>query len=235
MVLGYSGISWTICKQSAPRSRQITTPTTHHSILLFLIPNQQCESTEGQRTHTHQFNDPLSGTTRVSQYQQGKTNLILLKQDTVSGSGISWAVCKSAPRSRQITTPAPHQSVYYRSDALPAAQPTARKHWRQSKALKDKEVNTLSYGDKFNSHRCWKQMKKGWGHKEHVARAYNGGMGQEPSVRSRGEPPVGARKQRSSSERPTDIGSDAYGNIYSRNLTLCCVTIICWLYWPATP
>ena len=26
-----SGISWTICKQSAPRSRQITTPTPHHS------------------------------------------------------------------------------------------------------------------------------------------------------------------------------------------------------------
>jgi len=34
-----------------------------------------------------------------------KTIWILLKQDTVSGSGISWAICKSAPRSRQITTP----------------------------------------------------------------------------------------------------------------------------------
>jgi len=31
-VLGRSGISWTICKQSAHRSRQITTPTRHHSI-----------------------------------------------------------------------------------------------------------------------------------------------------------------------------------------------------------
>ena len=30
----------------------------------------------------------------------------------MSGSGISWAVCKSAPRSRQITTPAPHRSVF---------------------------------------------------------------------------------------------------------------------------
>jgi len=30
-VLGCSGISWTICKQSAPHSRQITTPTTHQS------------------------------------------------------------------------------------------------------------------------------------------------------------------------------------------------------------
>ena len=48
----------------------------------------------------------------------------------MSGSGISWAICKSAPSSRQITTPAPHHSVFYRPDALPAAQPTASKHWR---------------------------------------------------------------------------------------------------------
>ena len=53
---------------------------------------------------------------------------ILLKQETVSGSGISWAICKSTPCSRQITTPAPHHSVFYRPDALPAAQPTASKH-----------------------------------------------------------------------------------------------------------
>jgi len=53
---------------------------------------------------------------------------ILLKQETVSGSGISWAICKSVPRSRQITTPAPHHLVFYRPDALPAAQPTASKH-----------------------------------------------------------------------------------------------------------
>jgi len=43
-------------------------------------------------THTHTFNGPLSGTTQVSQYQKGKTNLVLLKQETVSGSGISWAI-----------------------------------------------------------------------------------------------------------------------------------------------
>ena len=67
-------------------------------------------------THTHPFNGPLSGTTRVSRYQKGKPMWILLKQETVSGSGISWAICKSAPRSRQITTPAPHHSVFYRPD-----------------------------------------------------------------------------------------------------------------------
>ena len=35
----------------------------------------------------------------------------LLEQETVSGSGISWAICKSASHSRQITTPAPHHST----------------------------------------------------------------------------------------------------------------------------
>jgi len=39
----------------------------------------------------------VSGTNRVSWYQKGKTNLDLLEQEIVSGSGISWAICKSAP------------------------------------------------------------------------------------------------------------------------------------------
>jgi len=36
-VLGSNGISWTIYKQSALRSRQITTSTPHHSI--FTLPD----------------------------------------------------------------------------------------------------------------------------------------------------------------------------------------------------
>ena len=48
-------------------------------------------------------------------------------------SDISWTICKqSAPHSRHITTPAPHHSVFYRPDALPATQPAASEHWRQS-------------------------------------------------------------------------------------------------------
>ena len=51
-----SGISWTTCKQSAPRSRQITTLTPHHSIftgrMLFLTPSQQRHSTEGKGGRT---------------------------------------------------------------------------------------------------------------------------------------------------------------------------------------
>ena len=35
-----------------------------------------------------------------------------MKQETVSGSGISWAICKSAPRPRQISTPASNHSFF---------------------------------------------------------------------------------------------------------------------------
>jgi len=38
----------------------------------------------------------LSGTTRLSQYQKGKTNLYFLEQETVSGSGASWAICNAS-------------------------------------------------------------------------------------------------------------------------------------------
>jgi len=50
-VLECRGISMTIGKQSAPRSGQVITPTPQHTIftgrMLFLMPSQQCQSTEG--------------------------------------------------------------------------------------------------------------------------------------------------------------------------------------------
>jgi len=49
-----SGISWVMCKQSAPRSRQLTIPAPYHSLfagwMLFLMPNQRCQSTESTST-----------------------------------------------------------------------------------------------------------------------------------------------------------------------------------------
>ena len=48
---------------------------------------------------------------------------ISLKQETVSGSGISWAICKYAPRSRQITMPATHHSVFLQA-VCPSCRPT---------------------------------------------------------------------------------------------------------------
>jgi len=64
----------------------------------------------------------------VIQDQKGKTNLDLLKQETVSGSGISWLIRKSEPHPRQVTMPALQHLILYRLHALPAAQPTASKH-----------------------------------------------------------------------------------------------------------
>jgi len=69
-------------------------------------------SLNNTHTHTQPLNGPFSGTTQVSRYQKGKPIWILLKQETVSDSGISWAICKSAPSSRQTTAPAPHHSVF---------------------------------------------------------------------------------------------------------------------------
>jgi len=105
---------------------------------LLMLPSPKAEysyvqcASQNIPTYIHPFNGPLSGSTQVSQYQKGKTIWILLKQEAVSGNGISWAICKSAPCSRQITKPAPHHLVFYRPDALPVTQPTPSKHWRHS-------------------------------------------------------------------------------------------------------
>ena len=97
--------------------------------ILYTLLGSQSDCTGSHCTpHTRPFNGPFSRTIRVSRYQKDKPIWILLKQETASSSGISWVICKSAPRSRQITTPASHQSVFYRLDALPAAKPTASKH-----------------------------------------------------------------------------------------------------------
>jgi len=75
--------------------------------------------------HTHIHLTALCpGLPRWAGTRKVKPIWILLKQETVSDTGISWAICKSAPRSRQIIMPAPHHSVFYRPDALPATQPT---------------------------------------------------------------------------------------------------------------
>jgi len=137
-------------------------------------------------THTHPFNGPFSGTTRVSWYQKGKINLDFTeardsewqwyqlgcvqvctslqadnhtstpplsfitgktsldlneaRDDGVWGcsctsgttckrSCTSGTTCKqTASCSRQIITSITHHSIFYRSDALPAIQPTASKH-----------------------------------------------------------------------------------------------------------
>ena len=81
--------------------------------------------------HIHPFNGPFSGTTRVSWYQKGKPNL-----DFTGARDSEWQwhqlghvqVRISLQTDNHASTP--QLKFFYRPDALPAAKPTASKHWR---------------------------------------------------------------------------------------------------------
>jgi len=81
--------------------------------------------------NTHPFNGPLSGTTQVSQYLKGKTNL-----DFTEARDSEWPwhqlghmqVCTLLQTDNHSSTP---PLSFYMPDALPATQLTASKHWRQ--------------------------------------------------------------------------------------------------------
>ena len=87
---------------------------------------------------THPFNGPFSGTTQVSRYQKGKTNL-----DFTEARDSEWQwhqlghmqVCASLQTDNHTTT-----QFFYRPDALPAAQ-----QQRQSTEgiCKDKQIQKL--------------------------------------------------------------------------------------------
>ena len=67
----------------------------------------------------------------MSRYQKGKTNL---DSTEARDSGISWAimqVCTSLQTDNHASTPRSQPLSFYWPDALPAAQPTASKHWKQ--------------------------------------------------------------------------------------------------------
>jgi len=84
----------------------------------------------------HSFNGLFSTTTWVSRHQKSRT--IMVKPICFYWSKRQWvAVASAGPYANlhlafwQITMPTLHHSVFYRPDTLPAAQPTASKHWRQ--------------------------------------------------------------------------------------------------------
>jgi len=55
-------------------------------------------------THTHPLNGLCPGLPEWAGNRKVKPLWILLKQETVSGSGISWAICKSASRKYYMNT-----------------------------------------------------------------------------------------------------------------------------------
>jgi len=91
------------------------------------IKNDPHYSHTHTHTHAHSFYGPLDFVQDYPGEPVPEPIWILLKQETVSCSGISWTICKSAPCPRKIM-PAPHHSVFCRPDTLPAAHPAASKH-----------------------------------------------------------------------------------------------------------
>jgi len=62
--------------------------------------------------HARAFNGPFFGTTQISWYQKGKTNLDFSEAGDSEWQWHHLAICKSVPCSKHITTPAPHHSVF---------------------------------------------------------------------------------------------------------------------------
>jgi len=58
-------------------------------------------------------------TTWVSWHQKGKPFWILLKQEIMGGSGLSWTICKSfAPHPTHIPTPVPHHQYLFNNGCI---------------------------------------------------------------------------------------------------------------------
>jgi len=117
-------------------------------------------------THTHtRLMALFPGLPRWAGTRKVKPIWILMNQETVSGSGISWAICKSAPRSRQITTPAPHYSVFLQS-RCPSCRPThsvkALKAWcmgqQQYNSREEKKDNGIVFMNFYQFFKTWKSL-----------------------------------------------------------------------------
>ena len=103
----------------------------------------------------------MPGTTRVSRYQKGKTrkaitNLDLLEQEIVSGSGICWAICKSAHHPKQ---PRQHPTTQFFTGRMPFLPPNqqhqcteGKKTWREI-VEKDCQARKLNREDAVDRNR----------------------------------------------------------------------------------
>ena len=99
--------------------------------------------------HTHPFNGPFPGLPRWAGTRKVKPIWILLKQETVSDSGISWAICTSAPCSKQITMPAPHHHSVF-TGRMPFLPPNQQRQSTEGNKLDNKKRMR-------GSDRCWKR------------------------------------------------------------------------------
>jgi len=124
----------------------------HGSLLDGLAMYLSCDTkkfhdNESTHTHTHTHTDRQTdtrltalfpGLPRSAGTRKVKPIWILLKQERVSGSGISWAICKSAPRSRQIAMQ--HSTTQFFAGRMPFLPPNQQ---RQSTEGKNESTHIL--------------------------------------------------------------------------------------------
>jgi len=72
----------------------------------------------------------------VGPYQKGKTNLDFTEARDSEWQWHQLGICKAAPRSRQITTPAPHHSVF--TGRMPFLSPNQQRQSTEGKILMTK-------------------------------------------------------------------------------------------------
>ena len=109
----YQPISTALCLPSI-KNLTFYTSESHH-----LFWERQVDSEMHTHTHTRLM-ALFPGLPRWAGTRKVKTNLDFTE---ARDSGISWAICKSAPSSRQITMPAPHHSVFLQA-GCPSCRPT---------------------------------------------------------------------------------------------------------------
>jgi len=92
------------------------------------MPVRHIRGVAHTHTHTHPVNGPFSGTTQVSQYPKGKTNLDFseAKDSEWHWHQLGRMQVRTLVRTDNYASTPP--LCFYKPDALPAAQPTASKH-----------------------------------------------------------------------------------------------------------
>ena len=92
------------------------------------------------------FYSPFSGTTRVSRCQTRTSGLYSAMANTPT---IRLGATPSGLTSAHLH----HPPFFYRPDALPAAQPTASKHWRHSTEETKPNTTTVNIHPKHKKHK----------------------------------------------------------------------------------
>ena len=145
---GSAEMGRTACAQMYHTLSQINHQWTLHVQTCSVWRGKWSQHQLSQLTHTHTqpfYCSSVTGTTQASRYQKGKTrkvksNLDLLEQDIVSGSGFFWAICKSASHPRQ---PRQHPTTHFLQAGCPSCCPTNSVKALKS-AMEDQIVTTCA-------------------------------------------------------------------------------------------